>query len=102
MPTLLRIDSSADLSHSYSRAITAAFTDAWTAVDADHTVVVRDLHRDPLPHLASSDLHWPARLRRAGANPPAEAERQQQLLLDELVAADVVLIGAPLYNYSMP
>jgi FMN-dependent NADH-azoreductase len=102
MPTLLHIDSSADLEHSYSRAITAAFADAWKAVDADHTVVVRDLHRDPLPHLASADLHWPERLRRPGAHPPVEAERQQQELIDELIAADVVLIGAPLYNYSMP
>jgi FMN-dependent NADH-azoreductase len=102
MATLLHLDSSADLDHSFSRAITAAFADSWRAIGPDHTVVVRDLHRNQLPHLASSDLHWPPRLRRAGANPPEEAERLQQELIDELVSADVVLVGAPLYNYSMP
>jgi FMN-dependent NADH-azoreductase len=102
MPVLLQLDSSADLRHSFSRAITAAFAEAWRSFDDDHTVVVRDLHRDQLPHLASSDLHWPPRLRPEDANPPEAAERLQQELIDELLAADVVLIGAPLYNYSMP
>jgi FMN-dependent NADH-azoreductase len=102
MPVLLQLDSSADLRHSFSRAITSAFAEAWRSVDAEHTVVVRDLHRDQLPHLASSDLHWPPRLRPEGANPPEAAERQQTELIDELLAADVLLIGAPMYNYSMP
>lgn len=102
MPTLLQLDSSADLEHSHSRAITAAFADAWRAVGDDHTVTVRDLHRNPLPHLASSALHWPPRLRPEGPPPPAAAEALQQELIDELLAADVLLVGAPLYNYSMP
>ncbi|CAN5359096.1 NAD(P)H-dependent oxidoreductase [soil metagenome] len=102
MPTLLQLDSSAELEHSRSRAITAAFADAWRAIDDDHTVVVRDLHRDQLPHLASADLHWPERLRPEGADVPADAEALQAELIDELLGADVVVIGAPLYNYSMP
>jgi FMN-dependent NADH-azoreductase len=102
MPTLLQLDSSADLEHSRSRAITAAFADAWRAIDDDHTVVVRDLHRDQLPHLASADLHWPERLRPEGTDVPADAEALQAELIDELLGADVVVIGAPLYNYSMP
>jgi FMN-dependent NADH-azoreductase len=102
MPTLLQIDSSADLHTSRSRAITAAFADAWRAAGDDHLIVIRDLHRDQLPHLASADLHWPERLRPEGADVPPEAERLQSELIAELIAADVVLIGAPLYNYSMP
>ncbi|MBK4347663.1 FMN-dependent NADH-azoreductase [Lacisediminihabitans changchengi] len=102
MPTLLQLDSSADLSQSYSRNITASFADAWRELGDDHVVVVRDLHRDPLPHLESSQLHWPERLRPEGPVPSAEGQRLQQELIDELLAADVVLIGAPLYNYSLP
>jgi FMN-dependent NADH-azoreductase len=102
MPNLLHLDSSADLRTSRSRSITAAFANTWTALGPDHTVTRRDLHRNPLPHLADADLHWPTRLRPAGAAPPAEAERQQQALIDELLAADVLLLGAPLYNYSVP
>ncbi|MCW0211805.1 MAG: NAD(P)H-dependent oxidoreductase [Pseudonocardia sp.] len=102
MPTLLHLDSSADLRRSRSRSITRAFAEAWTGLGPERTVIRRDLHRDPLPHLRDADLHWAPRLRPADAAPPAEAERVQQEILDELLAADVLLVGAPLYNYSVP
>lgn len=102
MPNLLHLDSSADLVQSRSRAITQTFSEAWTAADPGNTVTYRDLHRDPIPHLADVALHWPKRLRNEGANPPADAEELQQELLTELIAADALLIGAPLYNYSLP
>ncbi|WP_104133083.1 FMN-dependent NADH-azoreductase [Cryobacterium sp. M91] len=102
MPILLQLDSSADLVTSRSRAITATFADTWRSLGADHTVVHRDLHREPLPHLTDAALHFPPRLRPVDANPSAEQEALQQVLISELVAADVLLIGVPLYNYSMP
>ncbi|MBB4943293.1 FMN-dependent NADH-azoreductase [Streptosporangium album] len=65
-------------------------------------VVYRDLHADPLPHLADASLHWAARLRSADASPEPAAEDLQQRLIAELLGADVLLIGVPLYNYSLP
>ena len=102
MPHLLHLDSSADAEHSRSRAITATFAAAWRGHGAGYTVSHRDLHRDPLPHLADAALHWPPRLRPDGAAPPAAAEALQRELIDELTSADVLLVGAPLYNYSLP
>lgn len=102
MPNLLHLDSSADPVSSRSRAVTRTFSEAWAAADPGNTVTYRDLHRNPLPHLADAALHWPKRLRDQHANPPADAEDLQQELLTELMAADVVLVGAPLYNYSLP
>jgi FMN-dependent NADH-azoreductase len=102
MPVLLHLDSSADLETSRSRAITATFAAAWLAADPANTIVRRDLHRDQLPHFADPALHWPERLRAPGATPPAAAVALQQELIAELLAADVLLVGAPLYNYSMP
>lgn len=102
MPQLLHLDSSADLQHSHSRALTAVFADAWASGGSDHVVVHRDLHRDPLPHLADAALHLPPRLRPADAVVPPEAEALQQALIAELLASEVLLVGAPLYNYSMP
>jgi FMN-dependent NADH-azoreductase len=102
MAHLLHLDSSADLDSSRSRAIGASFAAAWLAADPENTITHRDLHRDPLPHLADASLHWPERLRPVGANPPADAVALQEELIAELLAADVLLIGAPLYNYSMP
>jgi len=102
MPHLLHLDSSADAKHSRSRAITATFATAWREHGPDCTIAYRDLARDPLPHLPDAALHWPPRLRPQDAAPPPAAEALQQELLAELIAADVLLIGAPLYNYSLP
>ncbi|GAA0275515.1 FMN-dependent NADH-azoreductase [Cryptosporangium japonicum] len=102
MPHLLHLDSSADLTGSRSRAITAAFAKAWTDRGDDHTVTYRDLHTAPLPRLSTPALHWAPRLRAEGETAPAEDEALQQTILDELLAADVLLVGAPMYNYSLP
>jgi FMN-dependent NADH-azoreductase len=98
MPTLLHLDSSADRSTSRSRAITAAFASAYHAAGPGNVVV----HADPLPHLADASLHWAARLRPPDASPEPAAEDLQQRLITELLGADVLLIGVPLYNYSLP
>jgi FMN-dependent NADH-azoreductase len=93
--SLLHLDSGADAVHSLSRQLTAHFTESWSGER-----VYRDLHADPLPHLEHSALHWAPETREAGVVPPGAAELQQQLL-DELDAADVLLVGAPMYNYSL-
>jgi len=102
MPVLLHLDSSADLATSRSRAITRSFADEWRSQGDEFTVTYRDLHVDPLPRLADSSLHWARHLRVAGSNPPAEAEALQDEIIAELFTADVLLIGAPMYNYSLP
>ena len=91
-----------DIEHSRSRAITRTFANTWRAFSPDHKVVYRDLYRDPPPHLNDMALHWPPRLR--GPDPVfnSDAERLQQNLLDELLAADALLIDAALYNFSFP
>ncbi|HEY1135061.1 MAG TPA: NAD(P)H-dependent oxidoreductase [Nocardioides sp.] len=101
MPRLLRIDSSFGPA-SRTRAVADAYVAAWTARGADFTTTVRDLAADPLPHLTSAALHWPPHLRDPADVPPPEAEALQQEVLAELTAADVLLLGAPLYNYSLP
>jgi FMN-dependent NADH-azoreductase len=116
MPHLLHLDSSADLVNSRSRQVTATFAGAWRDRGPEYTITYRDLHASPVPHLADASLHWPRRLRPAGGGPEAgavtpggagpavlqAAELLQDRLISELLAADVLLVGAPLYNYSMP
>ncbi|MFV0406489.1 MAG: FMN-dependent NADH-azoreductase [Propioniciclava sp.] len=101
MPVLLHLDSSANLSTSRTRELTAEFARIWTERSPDHRTVYRDLHRDQLPHLETAAQHLPEQFRHGAAVSP-EAERQQQALVDELLAADVLLVGAPMYNFSMP
>ncbi len=112
MTTLLQLDSSAGGAASRSRAVTAAFAEAWraraaagstagsTLRDDDRRVITRDLHADPPAHLPSAALHWGAGL--VAGTRPADWERAQHVFIDELLTADVLLVGVPLYNYSMP
>jgi FMN-dependent NADH-azoreductase len=102
MPHLLRLDASLDQQHSRSRSITAAFSRTWKAQGNGFTVAYRDLHLDPIPHLNDPALHWPARLRATGPSPDPAAERLQHELIEELLSADVLLLGVPMYNYSLP
>lgn len=78
------------------------FADTWRGLGAGHTVVQRDLHRDPPPHLPDAGLHYARRLRTAQESPDAAAEALQDELIAELTAADVVVVGAPMYNWSVP
>jgi len=102
VPILLRLDSSADARASRSREVTSAFAQAWTARGPEYTVIQRDLVRDPVPHVLDSALHWAPELRTPDEKPAPESERAQQEVLDELGRADVLVIGAPMYNYSLP
>ncbi|MBD0688630.1 FMN-dependent NADH-azoreductase [Streptomyces sp. CBMA123] len=102
MPTLLHIDSSALTDGSVSREVTAAFRDAWQAQHPDGTVIHRDLAADPIPHLEATGItagFLPAEARTA-EQAAAFALREQ--LMTELESVDAVLIGAPMYNFTIP
>ncbi|KXF56454.1 hypothetical protein AXA44_34490 [Rhodococcus sp. SC4] len=104
MATLLHIDSSirTDVEGSVSRGITAAFAERWQKVNPDSRVIYRDLGRNPVPHQT-----WAAY---SASLSPAEAQTDEQKaaaavsqeLAGELLAADVVVLGVPMYNYSVP
>ncbi|MGA5817012.1 FMN-dependent NADH-azoreductase [Kitasatospora sp. NPDC094028] len=102
MPTLLHIDSTAVVDGSLSREVAAAFKAAWLAEHPGGTVIHRDLAAAPVPHL---DVHGIN-----GAYVPAEGRTAEQAaawalreeLMAELEQADAVLIGAPMYNFTIP
>ncbi|GAA2122175.1 FMN-dependent NADH-azoreductase [Glycomyces algeriensis] len=100
MARLLQLDASAAVEGSTSRSLTAAFAAAFAAVPGN-AVVRRDLHAEPVPHLPHPQLHWAAPLR-SGSAPAAAGEALQEALIAELLAADVLVVGYPLYNYSLP
>lgn len=101
MRTLLHIDSSMDDVSSVSRGLTARFAAAWAAKDGERAVVRRDLHADPVPHLTSPASHWAPHLR-AGVEPPAAESRLQAELIAQVDTSDLIVIGAPMYNWSIP
>ncbi|MFF8789063.1 FMN-dependent NADH-azoreductase [Streptomyces sp. NPDC015125] len=103
MATLLLIDSSlSPEGGSASRSVTAAFRKAWEEQHPDGTVIHRDLAADPLPHLdgigASAGFSDPA-----GHTPEQQAAFALRVkLAEELEQADAIVIGAPMYNFTIP
>ncbi|MEU9246100.1 NAD(P)H-dependent oxidoreductase [Streptomyces sp. NPDC048385] len=103
MATLLHIDSSVfPFEASSSRSITAAFRRTWEERHPEVTVIYRDLAADPVPHITADA--WSA-----GYTVPTERTPEQATafaarlqLIGELEQADAVLIGAPMYNFSIP
>ena len=89
---LLHIDSSILGAGSASRQLTQEIVARWRASHPDLEVQYTDLASQELPHFSSQSLAGPASEERA---------RNEQALADFL-AADVVVIGAPMYNFSIP
>src|ERR1700675_707442 len=97
---LLHIDSSVLGSHSVSRQVSAAIVDRLRKATPGLEIVYRDLTSTPLAHLSGSYL-----AAAQGAAP--EAALQQALaagktVMDEFLAADIVVLGAPMYNFTIP
>lgn len=99
---LLHIDSSILGDASASRQLSTAVTKAWENSEANVEVTYRDLASDALSHLSAASFvagGTPAELRDAAqAHEVALAEAT----LEEFLAADAIVIGAPMYNFTVP
>ncbi|MDA9473124.1 MULTISPECIES: FMN-dependent NADH-azoreductase [Bradyrhizobium] len=97
---LLHLDSSVLGPHSVSRQVSAAIVDRLRQATPSLDIIYRDLTQTPLAHLSGSHLA-------AAQGAPAPAELGPDLAasaaaLDEFLAADIVVIGAPMYNFTIP
>ncbi|MBB4864039.1 FMN-dependent NADH-azoreductase [Pseudomonas nitritireducens] len=99
---LLHIDSSILGDNSASRQLSAELVAAWAAAEAGVEVTYRDLAADAISHLSSASLvaaGTPAELRDAAQKHEAELGEKS---IEEFLAADAIVIGAPMYNFSIP
>ncbi|WP_225823619.1 FMN-dependent NADH-azoreductase [Streptomyces naphthomycinicus] len=103
MATLLHIDSSVfPTEASASRAVTAAFRKHWEEEHPQGTVIYRDLAAEPVPHI-TADAHLAGFLPAAVHTPEQAALFAERVkLIEEVEQADAILIGAPMYNYTIP
>lgn len=99
---VLHVDSSILGEHSVSRAVSAAVVARLRATHPSLRVTYRDVVADPLPQLGA---HLVATLGKSADQVPAAVGREAASLrraLDEVLAADVIVIGAPMYNFGIP
>lgn len=102
MKTLLQINTGIFGEHSNSTVLASQFSDNYVAKHGDTQVAVRDLISQPLPHL---DANIIAAFASDEATRTAEQQAiidRSQGLIDELSQADAVVLGLPMYNFSVP
>ncbi|CAK0765755.1 FMN-dependent NADH:quinone oxidoreductase [Azospirillaceae bacterium] len=101
--TLLHIDSSPLGAASVTRLLTADIVKAWTTAHPETAVVYRDLATAPPEHLTNELLQVVKFRNLENLNERQQFElAQTDALVDEFLAATVVVIGAPMYNFSIP
>jgi len=89
---ILHIDSSITGDNSVTRSLTALIVSKLVAAHHASSVITRDVARDPLPHIELASLPGDG----------SDAAIASAAVLDEFLAADVVVIGAPMYNFALP
>ena len=102
MKKILLVTSSAAGAQSRTRQVSDRVVQALVARQPGSRVAVRDLVREPLPHLDDAFLAGMGRSADERTAAQAEAMSRSDALIDELVAADVVVIAAPMYNFGVP
>ncbi|HWT70398.1 MAG TPA: FMN-dependent NADH-azoreductase [Pseudomonas sp.] len=102
MSRVLIIESSARQQDSISRQLTQTFITQWKAAHPKDEITVRDLALDPVPHLDINLLGgWMKAADQRSDIEQLSLERSNQLT-DELLAADVLVMAAPMYNFAIP
>lgn len=101
MTTVLKIDSSLYSQDGQSSRLASQFIDALAERQPGLRVIERDLGREPVPHLDA------ARFQAFLAKPEERSTEQHAIaaysdaLIDELRAADVIVLGVPMYNFGV-
>ena len=99
--TILHIDSSILGGYSVSRLLSADIVRRLQTLHPDSKVIYRDLAVDSALHL--SDRHLAVFQGAATTDPLLGADLAVgNAYIDELFAADSIVIGAPMYNFSVP
>ena len=102
MSHVLIIESSARQQDSVSRQLTRDFIQQWQAAHPGDQINVRDVAANPLPHLDADLLGGWMKPAEQRSMPEQEAFERSNQLTDELLAADVLVMAAPMYNFTIP
>lgn len=102
MTTVLRIDASSRTAASLSRQLADTFEGLWRAARPADRFVRRDLVGQPVPHIAQATIEGFYRDPAARTAADRTATALSDELIDELGAADVLLLSTPMYNFTVP
>ena len=102
MKTLLQLNTSMFATAGQSTQLADAFVANWRAANPGAKVIVRDIGREPIPHLNAE--RFGAFLAKPDERSPEQRAFVEfsDMLIDELRRADVIVIGTPMYNFGIP
>ena len=101
MPKLLAIDSSPMTGTAVTRRLTRSFVNMWEDHFPGGTVVYRDLGADPPPHPDALTLGAFSKPQEALTSIEREAMELSDQMVEELIEADHIVIGSPMYNFTV-
>lgn len=97
MTTILHVASSSNMQTSVTRQIGSEVINRLKATNPNTKIIERDLVKNSIPHLSSGFL---------GAMFSAKADASELALsnelTEELLSSDIIVIEAPMYNFSIP
>ena len=102
MSKLLHIDSSILGGNSVSRQLTAQIVASWRAGHPDTQVSYLDLAVDTPSHLSQESLGFRMPADAAASDAQMRENAISEALVSQLLAANVIVVGAPMYNFTVP
>jgi FMN-dependent NADH-azoreductase len=102
MKNLLIINSSPRTQKSHTRHLTALFAAHWLNKYADYSITLRELGLEHVPHINEGWIAGAFKAKELRSVEEHEALSKSDEYIRELKNADIIVIGAPMYNYSIP
>lgn len=102
MKKVLVINASARTLHSQSRKLTAVFTDHWKSIHPDPSIRYRELGNSDVPHINENWISAAFKPEAARSHAETDALKTSDAYIAELREADIIVLGSPMYNWSIP
>jgi FMN-dependent NADH-azoreductase len=102
MKKILVINSSARVLRSHSRKLTEVFVDHWKSIHTDPIIGFRELGSTDVPHVNEKWIAGAFKPEAARSEEEIEALKTSDTYIAELREADVIVLGVPMYNWSIP
>jgi FMN-dependent NADH-azoreductase len=102
MKKVLVINSSARTLKSQSRKLTEVFIDHWKSIHPDAIISFRELGNTDVPHVTENWIAAAFKPEAKRSEEEIEALKTSDAYISELREADVIVLGAPMYNWSIP
>ncbi|MDW8848953.1 NAD(P)H-dependent oxidoreductase [Flavobacterium sp. MMLR14_040] len=102
MKKILVINASARSSESKSRELTEVFVKQWKTINGEADISFRDLTISEVPYITESWIEAAAKKKEERSEADNNALKVSDVYIKELKDADIIVLGSPMYNWSVP